>query len=84
MKRPSTFIVRLAGALKGELRGKVHHVRTGEDAPFSSVRELVRFFEDRTAIDGCGEQVPPQAPDAEDRSGITAQRSRGGRRRKPS
>ena len=46
----STFVVRFVEDPRRELRGRVVHVRTGEEAHFTSVDELLEFFEGMTAV----------------------------------
>ena len=41
----STFVVRFVAAALGAFRGKVRHVRTGEEGLFSSPSQLLFFFE---------------------------------------
>lgn len=46
----STFVVYLAGNRSGAFRGKVRHVRTGEESSFSSAADLLVFLERMNAV----------------------------------
>ena len=48
----STYVVRLFGAIPDEFRGRVRHVRTGEEDNFSSPEELYDFLERMNAAHG--------------------------------
>lgn len=41
----STFVVRFLEVAAGAFRGKVRHVRTGEELVFASPSDLIDFFE---------------------------------------
>lgn len=41
----STFVVRFLEVAAGAFRGKVRHVRSGEERVFASPSELIDFFE---------------------------------------
>ncbi len=50
----STFVIRLVDRLTESLKGRVQHVGTGEEATFSSPKELIAFIEGIAAM-----QSPP-------------------------
>ena len=55
----SAFVVRFVGDAVDSFRGRVRHVATGEETTFSSIAELLAFFEGMNALSGLG------APNAE-------------------
>lgn len=47
-----TFVVRFLADPAKKFHGKVRHVGTGEEVLFTSVAELLTFFEGMTAVGG--------------------------------
>ncbi|MBM3317050.1 MAG: hypothetical protein FJY75_04275 [Candidatus Eisenbacteria bacterium] len=50
----STFVVRFMRTASGAFRGRVRHVRTGEEAAFSGPADLVAFMEGMLVVTGLG------------------------------
>lgn len=48
----STFVVTFLGDASEKFFGRVRHVATGEEAKFSSVTDLLVFFEEMNAVSG--------------------------------
>lgn len=65
----STFVVYFVADPTETFQGRVRHVSTGEETVFSSIAELLAFFEGMTAVNGLGsggEKIsePDVEPDA--------------------
>lgn len=50
----STFVVTFLGDASERFQGRVRHVATGEEARFTSVTDLLVFFEEMNAVAGLG------------------------------
>lgn len=48
----STYVVTFLGNVSESFRGRVRHVATGEEAKFSTVTDLLGFFEEMNATSG--------------------------------
>ncbi len=48
----STFVVTFLGNVSESFLGRVRHVATGEEAKFSTVTDLLVFFEEMNATNG--------------------------------
>jgi hypothetical protein len=53
----STYVVTFLGDASEKFRGRVRHVATGEEAKFSSVTDLLVFFEEMNAVSGLNEKT---------------------------
>jgi len=62
----STFVVTFLGDASEKFRGRVRHVATGEEAKFSSVTDLLVFFEEMNAVSGLKAGVTGQSNVDED------------------
>ncbi len=51
----STFVVTFLGDASEKFYGRARHVATGEEAKFSSVTDLLVFFEEMNAVSGLKE-----------------------------
>ena len=67
----STFVVHFIGDASQSFRGKVRHVATGQEIPFSGPEQLLAFFNDLNALSfpiGEGAGTEPLASTVEGRS----------------
>jgi len=55
----STFVVTFLGDATARFQGRVRHVPTGEEARFSSVTDLLVFFQEMNAVSGLEPETAP-------------------------
>ncbi len=55
----STYVVTFLGDASEKFRGKVRHIATGEEAKFSTVTDLLVFFEEMNAVSGLKSEAEP-------------------------